>query len=194
MALQSIHCNMLWLHRWRRPTRYSNEDIMAFARVWTGWNLQPSRSNVVDLTETATTNSIDPMRLDATVRDRFPKATLLGKGHLGDGYQLCSGLPPRHYLKRGARYSYHGPISMLGDLHDNVEELPNIRKHFVPDAANSQLYAALCGANGGKCTFPSLVTLPADLVCHGAVECGADILRAVKVIDGDTWGYYTCVL
>jgi hypothetical protein len=172
---------------------YSNEDIMAFARVWTGWNLQPQRSNVMAINEAGTTNMVDPMLLNAKVRDRFPKTKLLGNGHLGDGYPLCSGLPPRHYLKRGATYSYHGPISMFGDLHDNAEKLPNIRDHFVPDADASGLYQVLCGKKEGKCTFPSLVTLEADLVCNGAVECGADLLRAVKIVDGDTWGFYTCV-
>jgi hypothetical protein len=42
-------------------------------------------------------------------------------------------------------------------------------------------------------TFPSTVTLASDLSCHGPVECGADILRAVKVVDGDAWAFYTCV-
>jgi hypothetical protein len=172
---------------------YSNEDIMTFARVWTGWDLQPQRSNIMHLSETSSTNTIDPMLLKARFRDRFPKTTLLGNGHLGDGYPLCSGLPPQHYLKRGATYSYHGPVSMFGDLHDNAEKLPNIRDHFVPDATESQLYHVLCGKKEGKCSFPSTVTLAADLVCHGAVECGADTLRAVKIVDGATWGYYRCV-
>lgn len=26
---------------------YTNEDIMAFARVWTGWDLQPNRGNIM---------------------------------------------------------------------------------------------------------------------------------------------------
>ena len=51
-------------------------------------------------------NLIDPMTLNPTQRDRFPKTTLLGKAHLGDTYPLCSELPPQHYLKQGAKYRY----------------------------------------------------------------------------------------
>ena len=49
------------------------------------------------------------------------------------------------------------------------------------------------GKKNGKCTFPSIVTLQKDLQCNGEVECNADILRAVKIEDGDVWGFYTYV-
>lgn len=137
----------------------------------------------------------DPMLLKPEYRDRFPKRTLRGKGHLGDGYVLCSSLAPQHYLHRGAKYVYHGPISMYGELHDNHDnKIPTIREHFVADASSSQLYQALCGADkDGRCTFPAEATLDADLACSGSVECNADILRAVKIEDGNAWGYYTYV-
>ena len=82
---------------------------------------------------------------------------------------------------------------MFGATHDNTMKLPNIRDHFIPDPRNSQLYSLLCGKKNGKCTFPSTVTLETDLQCNGDVECGADILRAVKIVDGDVWGFYTYV-
>ena len=174
---------------------YSNADIVSFARVWTGWDLQPNRGNTVafDDYHHRITNNLDQMLLKPERRDRFPKATILGKGHLGDGYPLCSGLGPRPYLKRGAKFEYVGPVSMLGELHDNPTKLPGIRPHFAPDAAKSALYSALCGRKDGKCTFPPTVTLASDLPCNGKVECGADILRAVKIVDGGTWGFYTFV-
>ena len=174
---------------------YSNDDIMAFARVWTGWDLQPNRGSIMafDDYDHPITNNLDPMLLNPKLRDRFPKTTLLGKGHLGDGYPLCSQLGPQHYLKQGARYEYHGSDSMFGDVHDNAQQLPNIRSHHVPDAVNSQLYQALCGMVEGNCTFPPIITLDADLACHGAAECNADVLRVVKIVDGDAWGFYTFV-
>jgi hypothetical protein len=172
---------------------YSNEDIMTFARIWTGWNNQVVRGNVQHRNEGGGDNQIDPMQLKAEYRDRFPKTMIGGKAYLGDSYPLCAELVPQHYMKKDARFEYHGPISILGDLHDNVEKLPNIRDHFTPDSTKSQLYAALCSERNGKCTFPSVVTLDADLACNGEVECNADMLRVVKITDGDLWGYYTYI-
>jgi hypothetical protein len=85
---------------------YTNDDIMSFAKVWTGWNKQPARGNLHTIYENDGYNAIDPMRLKADHRDRFPKTMILGKGHLGDSYPLCSGLAPQHYLKQGAKYRY----------------------------------------------------------------------------------------
>jgi hypothetical protein len=85
---------------------YTNEDIMSFARVWTGWNNQAVRGNIALVNENANDNMVDPMVLKADHRDRFPKTTILGKGHLGDTYPLCSGLAPQHFLKKGAKYRY----------------------------------------------------------------------------------------
>lgn len=82
---------------------------------------------------------------------------------------------------------------MFGETHDNAKNLPNIRDHFIPSPSTSQLYNVLCGKEDGKCTYPSTVTLDVDLECSGDIECGADILRAVKVVDGDAWGFYTYV-
>lgn len=62
---------------------YSNDDIMAFARVWTGFGLQPARGNIHTISENDAYNLIDPMLLKPELRDRFPKTTLLSKGHLG---------------------------------------------------------------------------------------------------------------
>jgi hypothetical protein len=36
----------------------------AFARVWTGWDFQPNRGNIMQLFEQGTTNNLDPMRLN----------------------------------------------------------------------------------------------------------------------------------
>ena len=191
------------------PT-YTADDIREFSRVWTGWDLQAPRNNVGGI---RSENHIDPMRLYPLRRDRFPK-TVLRNGaskavplrHLGDTYPLCSELPPRHYLMKGAKYRFTGQTSMLGaaaDNHDEKGQTANhgIRGHFTPNATHSQLYTALCSKRGGKCSFPAVVMLDADLrsSCYGDTECKADILRAVKIVDhaaakdGGVWGYYTYV-
>lgn len=185
------------------PT-YSSEDIREFARAWTGWYRQPPRSNVETVREWRDRNSIDPMKLRANRRDKFPKTMLAVGGvtgpleHLGDRYPLCGELPAQHYLKKGAKYRYHGVASLLGAVHDNEDgSRPNIRAHFAPDPASSALFAVLCkrddAAGSQNCTFPPVVTLEADLACNGPVECSADMLRAVKIVDGEAWGYYTYV-
>ena len=178
-------------------TTYTNDDIMAFAKVWTGYSSQKMRSNIQNREEVTETppNLIDPMKLNAMHRDRFPK-TKLGGGHLGDGYPLCNNRPKQHYLRKGARYQYHGQASMLSAAHDNHDNnFTGIRLHFTPDAKKSSLYAQLCARDSktGACTFPSVVTLPSTLTCVGTVECDADNLRSVKIIDGDARAYYTYV-
>jgi hypothetical protein len=57
---------------------YNNDDITSFARVWTGFTAQTSRSNFEDNGG----NKIDPMRINPTWRDRFVK-TNLQNGFIG---------------------------------------------------------------------------------------------------------------
>ena len=176
------------------PT-YTNIDIMSFARVWTGWNLQDGRANVQNGAY------IDPMTVVSADRDIFPK-TSLGTGYLGDGYPLCNEQPPRAFLLEGAHYHKTGSQSSLPQtvLYDEMEQAGIIRAHFAPDPASSKLYAALCSKDSasGKCTFPMDVNLPATVPCNGKVECNADILHVVKMVEGDNVEYYkymepTCV-
>ena len=64
-----------------------------------------------------------------------------------------------------------------------------IREHFAPDPT-SKLYEAICSAESGSCTFPTDVYLPATVPCSGNVECGADILHVVKMVQGDRFEFY----
>jgi hypothetical protein len=189
-----------------RQETYTIDDIVSFARVWTGWSEAAPRGNIgVEEGGFGSTrnpkvyNNVDPMQLAAEKRDKFPKALLGGPtlgGHLGDGFPLCGQMAPRQFLRKGARYEYRGRESMLGFIYDNLDGQPNIREHFAPDAANSALYEALCERrtlSGGtqRCSFPVVVTLDTDLDCYGPTECGADLLRAVKIVDGDNVAFYT---
>ena len=178
---------------------YTNEDIMSFARVWTGWDEQPIRSNIANINEAgfSNDNNIDHMKLFAETRDKFPKTLLGGAvagGHLGDSFPLCSELPPRHFLQTGAKFRYNGNVSLLGATHDNAPGMSTIRDHFTPDPVSSELYSALCQSGGGsRCSFPPVVTLQSDLTCNGAAECGADMVHAVKIVDGTAVGFYTYI-
>jgi cullin-associated NEDD8-dissociated protein 1 len=183
-------------HRSPQQSTYTNEDIMAFARVWTGWGLQDFRGNLMLGYDGFNGNIVDPMRLTPGLRDKFPKSLLGGARNLGDSYPLCSQLPARHFLQRGAKYRYHGTTSILGEPYDNAAGYAGIREHFSPDPATSAPYAELCSASSGgaqRCTFPPVVTLTSTLSCTGATECGADTLKAVKIVDGDATGFYTYV-
>ena len=183
-------------YRSPRQSTYTNEDIMAFARVWTGWDLQDVRGNLMLGYDGFYGNTVDPMRLTPGLRDKFPKSLLGGARNLGDSYPLCSQLPARHFLQMGAKYRYHGTSSILGEPHDNAARNAGIREHFSPDPTTSALHSALCSASSGsaqRCTFPPVVTLTSTLSCTGATECGADTLKAVKIVDGDATGFYTYV-
>ena len=176
---------------------YTNVDITSFAKVWTGFNRQAMRGNIFTgvYNGPEAPNTIDPMKLDGLHRDRFPKTKLKG-GHLGDHYSLCTNLPKRHFLRKGAKFRYHGTTSMLGEVHDNPGNNSSIRSHVVPDSKSSNLYKALCAADvkTGKCTYPTVVELTKTTQCHGDQECEADNLRAIKIVDGaGVHGYYTYI-
>jgi len=146
------------------PT-YSNEDIMNFARVFTGFDEQGARGNIEHVE--GKVNSIDPMRLRAEWRDVYPKPDLLG-GYLGDGYLLCMDQPAQGFLRQGAKYHF------VGHAHDGNEVLVL--------TADSALYKALCGA-GQVCSHQLMVELPETLTCTGA-ECQSTTARVVQVGDG----------
>ena len=99
------------------PT-YDNAHIVSFAKAWTGFDLQPWRSNLESPNGHTSSNFIDPMRLHANPgqtdpdsqtsrRDLFPKMDLYS-GHLGDAYPLCADFGAKPFLRKGARYSYLG--------------------------------------------------------------------------------------
>lgn len=180
---------------------YTNEDIVTFARAWTGFEPSATRSNV----ETKNialfgTNGIDPMNIPEG-RDVFPKLGLeFGGGeyrrYIGDRVQRCSSLPRQAYLLKGATYRYLGssssPELSRGDLKRfEKKESPQL----VLDPVYSSLYSALCGSNrvGGSCRFKSVVILEENLPCFGTCsattiggrnrpcECSIDQPRVVRL-------------
>lgn len=174
------------------PT-YDNHDILDGARVWTGFDAQPFRGNLEAQLGARTPNFIDPMRLRASWRDPFPKMGLGGGGgggYLGDGYPLCTSMPPRSFLRRGARYVYLGG-GPSPTMHD--DDASTVTSWLTLDAAQSTLFQALCHpAADGVCTHAAEVTLDTNLACHGA-ECNVETARVVRVVSGGTASYWEFV-
>mmetsp|Transcript_34397 Transcript_34397/g.94802 ORF Transcript_34397/g.94802 Transcript_34397/m.94802 type:complete len:1606 (+) Transcript_34397:291-5108(+) len=169
---------------------YDNDDIIDFARVWTGFDERPSRSNIEHAA--GDSNDVDPMLLRPAWRDVFPKMTLFD-GYLGDGYPLCSSRPARPFLRAGAAYEYVGTSDPTP-----AASATDVRLELQPasSGASTGLYDALCEREAFRCRFRSTVTLGAALPCPSgstARECAVDVLTYVKLVDGDTTAFYAYV-
>lgn len=165
---------------------YTNDEIMSFARVWTGFDYQQARGNVEENSWTG--NRHDPMRIQASWRDKFPKSDLSG-GYIGDGYPLCVDLPSKMFLRKGATYRLLGASSTPELMEDdsNFKTDSTIKKFALE--SSSQLKSKLCNqGTNGSCQFANSVTLDSNLACVGK-ECNADTLRVVQVIPGIHYEY-----
>ena len=195
---------------------YTNEHIMSFARAWvstknvnnidqrnlsryrtqtehlldtfnfqTGFNRQDLRANIDQ-----GFNRIDPMFIEIEWRDAFPKIDLRN-GFIGDGYPLCTDMPQRSYLRKGAEFRLLGVSTALEghrmpDHRTNVDPLLK----FVNLDKNSNLYDKLCQpSSNGECTFPGQVILTENIDCFGQ-ECAMDTVRFVEVTNGIFYEYY----
>ena len=92
---------------------------MNFARIWTV--SVRTLSTGFENRLSAQTNPLDPMAVDAVARDYLPKAT--HGGYIGDGYPLCTSMPERSFLRKGATFSYRG-YSLPPDL-------PTMQRTFI---------------------------------------------------------------
>ena len=190
------------------PT-YSNKNIQAFARIWTGFQIQNFRGNIEGHRGIQSTNFLDPMRMKQGYHDVLPKLGLDDE-YLGDRVQLCADLPSFYFLRKGARFinigdkppSEGSPIP--GDLDPTTTSYkygPNQHPQYSPPppegidnpftsiykrlapVPDSPLFQALCDSKDSMCTFPAEVVLDRDLQCHGR-ECFLDKeIVFVKVID-----------
>ena len=162
---------------------YTNHEIMSFARLWTGFDWQQSRGNVEDAWGG---NRIDPMKIHAPWRDKFPKSDMTG-GYIGDGYPLCVDLPEKMFLRPGAEYRLIGSSYMPELMTDDGYFLTDPPKKFV--LGQGPLKSSLCNAGSdGKCQFANKVVLTSKLACTGH-ECRADTLRVVEVAEGIHYEY-----
>jgi uncharacterized protein (DUF1501 family)/uncharacterized protein (DUF1800 family) len=161
---------------------YTNDNIVAFARAWTGFQEPLPRGNL----DRGATKDVDPMRLVANQRDYFPKTNLY-HGHLGDHYPLCNSLPPRAYLRAGARFTYLGTKSKSKwtSLRDWTMQTGVYR--YAPKQNSSALYDKLCNLDPsqgtfGRCQFQSDVTLDETLTCDPfSTECSINEPNVVAI-------------
>jgi uncharacterized protein (DUF1501 family)/uncharacterized protein (DUF1800 family) len=171
---------------------YTNDDIIDFARVWTGFDLQQPRSNIEEEAGSRSPNVIDPSLLQPAWRDKLPKAKL-ASGFLGDHYPLCESLPAQSFLTEGATWTFTGAKSDEGAFLDaeNITDV-GLRGRFTIQPT-SALFSLLCApGTDGACTFPPKVVLTQNLACTG-VECSVGRVISAKIIDPVTAAvkYYT---
>jgi len=139
---------------------YTNENIMNFARVFTGFRNMPFRGNIEQ--DRPNLNRLDPMSMVAPWHDIYPKPALDGN-FLGDGYPLCKDLPKQCFLATGARYDFVGFDSKTNKVFVELEE-------------GSSLLSVLTD-------FKPTVILEDTLACFGK-ECSVQTLNIIKVGTG----------
>ena len=161
---------------------YTNEDIMSFSRVWTGFDHQLMRGNIETNRDIKSRNDVDPMRINPDWRDSFPKMNLYG-GHLGDKLPLCKDLPSKNFLRKGATYSFIGRSPLPRLIKDPVEfdlSQEGIKRVDL-DPTSSALHSKLCIPDDmGICKYKSEVILDALVPCDG-LECTIETVRVVNV-------------
>lgn len=157
---------------------YDNSDIMAYARIFTGFTRQNRRGNFEERVDES--NSIDPMKIIPSWRDRYPKMGLNGS-FIGENYMLCEDMPLRPFLYPGAKYR------ILDSKSPAMREILQFDSADVDDVKvtelhpSSDLFNALCNGNyTGECTNPSVVELDEKLYCYGN-ECDLDGVTVLKV-------------
>jgi len=158
---------------------YTNDDIMSFSRAWTGFQAHKRRGNYEnEESSTRHRNLLDPLYIEESWRDRFPKHDLTG-GYIGDTYPLCVDMPGKAFLHKGAKYLLLGsnPLPELMVDHPDLQhgDLYLDIKRMVLDPS-SNLYAELY--NEGE--YRAVVTLTENLYCAGN-ECDVDTVRVVQV-------------
>jgi len=164
------------------PT-YTNEDIIDYARVWTGFKSAPVRSNLMDQIGDS---FVDALVINTPDRDRFPKPKLDQSGYLGDAYPICDELPRKPWLRAGATFFLIGGFSNEGD---SLDKGIDPRGRFSPsESSGSALFAALCArpSAGAPCAFPEKVVLPNAITCTGDAECKAEQVFSIRIYDSVT--------
>ena len=167
---------------------YTIDDLMSYARAWTGLDAPGRRGGVSVAERQMNDQFIDPMRIVASYRDKFPKTDLEG-GYIGDRVALCEDLPNKHFLRKGATYQALGakPVPEMQSDRDDWTVNPDfLRLQILP---SSPLYVKLCAADAnGDCTLPSKVVLDENLIYNAAAQSGAeyavDTIRTVQLSVG----------
>ena len=135
--------------------------------------------------------------------DVFPKTDLLG-GYIGDrNYPLCTDLPKRHALRKGATYRLLGSSNTPELLFEptasgdnNWGDKPFLERLELSTV--SPLYKVLCGDVNGQCTYPGKVVLQqnldySDANLRNGLEYTSESLRTIRVRSGRSAIYYEYV-
>jgi Protein of unknown function (DUF1800) len=159
------------------PT-YDSDDIMSFARAWTGFERNAKRANI-EATENL--NRIDPLKIKPAFRDRFPKSDL-ANGYIGDYYPLCADLAKKPFLRVGAKYRLLGTSPIPELVEEDWEPSPRT-KQLRLEPNTTGLFEKLCSnSSGSTCTFSGTVVLDQNLDCLAvASECNVDTVRVVQI-------------
>ena len=174
---------------------YTNNDIMNFARAWTGFKGPRTRPNLEGRASADGGSLKDPMVMVASSRDLMPK-TDVKNGYIGDLVPVCADRPDKAFLRTGAKYvyrgwsetickgyaGYNGPVGFgcaaagLSKGRQNVGDFGHIDL-----APAGSLYQRLCQPDeSGDCTFPSEIVLDVNVLCNG-LECTIEDVQQVRV-------------
>ena len=165
------------------PT-YTQHDVTTLSRAWTGFELWSDRGNTEPDSRGNRPSFIDAMLIRGDWRDPFPKTNMIG-GYVGDGLPVCSELPERAWLRKGATWSYLGTSTCPQKHFERRCDLSSMRVDRVYlNETESALFAALCRPDGGgpdtppRCQFRNEITLLSHLGCNG-LECELDVVKVV---------------
>ena len=114
----------------------------------------------------------------------------------GDKVALCTDLPSKHFIKKGATYRLLGS-SGRPEMHGDPESWTSKPDyHRLTVNPSSPLYGKLCQAdsNTGDCTLPAKVVLDTSLVYDEEAMMGdeyaVDTIRTVRMKVGSTFIWY----
>jgi len=165
---------------------YTNDNIMSFAKAWTGFETENRRGNL----EHTSSNQLDLMRIEAPWRDRFPKTNLYG-GYIGDLFPLCVDFADKMFLRKGAHYKFLGSSNIPESMYEPSEFATDETIKLFTLEEGSALKELLCNDkdDDGNCDFETFFTLDTNLECTG-IECQVDTVRVVEVETGIFYEYY----
>lgn len=134
------------------------------------------------------------MIINGEYRDLFPKSNLQG-GYIGDqSVPLCTDLPDKHHLRKGAVYKVLG-ATPRPEMQDDPLYGPETKRLGL--SASSPLFNKLCAPDSNGCTYPSKVVLDQNLIYDEAAKTGdeynVDTIRTVALKDGPAQIYYEFV-
>merc|ERR1711862_746747 len=139
---------------------YTNDEIIEYAKVWTGFTTQEVRGNIESIFA-FDKNFLDPLKIKKEWRDKFPKLGL-NSIYIADAYPLCADRPKYHFLRKNAKYRLLGssstPELQSDPLEWNINESAirlTLKKPTQNDS--SYLYNKLCNAKpNGDCDYKSV--------------------------------------